>query len=92
MAVFRVLVSPGKATNRVTGFEPWRKAWTVEVAAPPARGEATRQLLRFLARVLGVPPQDLRLVHGGKARLKTLAVDLGEEDLARRLRAAARRG
>ena len=46
----------------------------VRVAAPPARGQANRALLRLLGRALRVPRGQITLTHGERHREKTLAI------------------
>lgn len=46
----------------------------LRVAAPPVDGAANLELLRFLARSLGVPRSRLTIVRGEKGRHKTVLV------------------
>jgi len=66
-------VRPGAATTRISGFNEWRRSVTVEVAAPPERGAANRELEAFLAR-LGGEGCRARVVRGATARRKTVLV------------------
>lgn len=61
----------------------------IALAAPPVDGAANEELLRFLARVLGVPKRDLELVRGNASREKLVAVTgLTVAEVDARLRAA----
>ena len=42
----------------------------VRLAAPPAEGRANAELVRFLAKELGVPRDAVRLVAGRRSRRK----------------------
>jgi uncharacterized protein len=62
----------------------------VRLAAPPLDGRANEALVRFLARVLGVPPRDVRVARGETSRNKLVEIDgLDIEEVQRRLDAAA---
>ena len=45
-------------------------ALKVHLAAPPTDGEANGELLRFLAKLLGLPKSSLELVSGAGSRHK----------------------
>ncbi len=66
-------VRPGAAATRISGYNAWRKSVTVEVAAPPERGAANRELESFLAG-LGGDGCVARVVRGATARRKTVLV------------------
>jgi len=49
-------------------------ALKVRVSAPANEGKANAELVRFLARQLGVPARDVEIVSGHQARTKVVAV------------------
>jgi hypothetical protein len=51
----------------------------VEVKAPPEKGKANKELVRVLAKALGVAKRDVAVVRGATARHKTVRVE-GEVD------------
>lgn len=58
----------------------------VRVTRPPTDGEANRAVLRLVAAALDLPPRDLRLVAGERARHKRIRVEgLEPSELDRRL-------
>jgi hypothetical protein len=58
----------------------------VRLAAPPVDGAANDELVRFVAKTLGVPRRAVRLVAGATSRRKVVEVDgINPEDVARRL-------
>ena len=61
----------------------------VRLTAPPVEGAANQALVRFLGRVLGLPPSRLEVVRGTRGRDKVLRlVGADGEDVEARLRAA----
>ncbi|HEX7091695.1 MAG TPA: DUF167 domain-containing protein [Longimicrobiales bacterium] len=50
-------------------------ALRVRLAAPPVEGAANDELVRLLARVLGVPRSAVRVVAGQRGRTKVVEVD-----------------
>jgi uncharacterized protein (TIGR00251 family) len=65
-------VVPGASRSRILGVLGDRIK--VSVAAAPERGAANAEVLRLLARRLGVPGRALRLVAGHGDPRKTVAV------------------
>lgn len=50
-------------------------ALKVRLASPPAEGRANREMMRLVARHLGVPPRSVRLMHGDRSKDKVVAVE-----------------
>jgi uncharacterized protein len=57
----------------------------VRVAAAPADGAANDEVLRLLAKALGVPKSRLSIVGGQTARLKRIELPLDESEVRARL-------
>ncbi|MBI3269171.1 MAG: DUF167 domain-containing protein [Planctomycetes bacterium] len=74
--VLTLKVRPGASATRVVGrIElPDGPALRVDVAAPPERGKANAELVRFLAKALGVGRGQLELVAGETSHLKRVRV------------------
>jgi len=83
-----VRVTPGARRNAWAGRMPDGRR-KVKIAAPPLEGRANEALVAFVARSLGLPRRAVRLAHGAGGRDKRLEVDLGVEELERRLAAVA---
>ena len=66
-------VRPGATETRITGYNGWRRAVTVDVAAPPERGAANRELEAFFSRI-GGGGSTARIVGGATSRHKTVLV------------------
>ncbi|MFN8232538.1 MAG: DUF167 family protein [Actinomycetota bacterium] len=78
----------GRITVRVvprsarTGVDGGPEGPLIRVRAAPEGGRATAEAARALAAALGVPPSAVRLIRGGRSRIKTFAVEgLSDEAL-----------
>jgi uncharacterized protein (TIGR00251 family) len=49
-------------------------ALRVRVAAPPVEGAANEELIRFIAKLLGVPSREVEIVSGHASKTKVLRV------------------
>lgn len=65
---FAVRVAPRAARTEIAGEHDG--ALKVRVAAPPAEGAANEELVRFLARHLGLPARDVEIISGHASRTK----------------------
>ena len=57
----------------------------VRVAAAPADGAANDEVIKLLAKALGLPKSSLTIVSGQTARLKRIDLPLDENDVRTRL-------
>ncbi len=67
-----IWAQPRASRTRVVGL--YGEQLRVALAAPPVDGEANAELLRFLAKALGVPARQLELVRGDTSRSKAVQV------------------
>ncbi|HET7513356.1 MAG TPA: DUF167 domain-containing protein [Gaiella sp.] len=80
----RVRVSAGARRSEVVGRHG--DAWKLRVRSAPERGRANDEVLGLLARTLGLPARDVRLVSGHTSREKVVELDgLRPEEVRRRL-------
>lgn len=80
----RLKVQPRASRTELAG--PYGDALKIRVAAPPVDGEANEELIRFLARRLGVPRAAVTITSGLGGRSKVAAVaGIGARDAAERL-------
>ncbi|MGH7573735.1 MAG: DUF167 domain-containing protein [Longimicrobiales bacterium] len=68
----RVRVQPRASRTELAGEHDG--ALKVRLAASPVGGDANRELVRFVAKTLGVAPSRVRLVSGATSRSKTLEI------------------
>ena len=58
----------------------------IRLQAPPVKGKANVALIRFLSRLLGIPPRQVRLILGESGRRKRVLVSgLGEAAIRKKL-------
>ena len=67
-----VKVTPGSSSTRVTGVRNGELCLTVN--APPEKGKANRELLKFLSKRLGVSRSMIVLKSGDIARHKVIVI------------------
>ena len=77
-------VQPDASQNKVVGFRDG--VWQVRIAAPPVKGKANRELIRFLSNILGVSKSNLTIEKGITSQNKLVAIrGLGQDQVTRRL-------
>ena len=82
-----VRVQPKASADRIEGWaedDAGRKFLKVRVRAVPEDGKANSAVQKLVAKWLGLPKSAVRVVTGGKTRLKGLEIE-GPPDLAARL-------
>lgn len=70
-------VTPGARRSECAGWirdERGRRVLRVRLAAPPVEGKANRELVRFLAEMLGCAKAAVSIERGGTGRVKTLTI------------------
>jgi uncharacterized protein (TIGR00251 family) len=69
----RVRAQPRASRTEIAGEHGG--ALKIRVAAPPVDGDANRELVRFLARTVGVPASAVRVVSGASGRNKMIEIE-----------------
>ena len=59
-------------------------AWKLDLAAPPVDGKANEAIVRFLARLAGVPAPAVRIVSGFTASTKIVEIEGTDSDTLQR--------
>ncbi len=74
--ILGVQVKPNARQTRVVG---WADARTVilAIAAPPVDGKANDEVVRFVAKTLGLPRSSVTLERGASSRIKHLSIPDG---------------
>lgn len=66
-----IKVVPKANRNEILGFENGQ--WRIRIAAVPAKGDANKELIRFLAKTLGIARSNLSIHSGSTSRHKRVA-------------------
>jgi len=79
-----VHVQPNANKNKVTGFRDG--VLQVRIAAPPIKGKANQELVKFLSSLLGISKGNLSIERGMTGQKKTIVVrGLGQDQIFRLL-------
>jgi uncharacterized protein (TIGR00251 family) len=70
---FAVRAQPRASRSEVAGIH--NGALRIRIAAPPVDDQANTELIRFLARALGVAKSAVRIAAGRSGRSKSVEVD-----------------
>lgn len=70
--LLEVKVIPRSSRNELAGTADG--VLRIKLTAPPVDGSANRQLLKFLAELLGVRKSDMEIVKGLSSRNKTVRI------------------
>jgi len=83
-AAITVQVQPNASQNKLTRFE--QGVWYLKVAAPPIKGRANQELLKFLSDILGVSKSSLTIEKGMTSKRKLIAIQgLSQNQVTRQL-------
>jgi uncharacterized protein (TIGR00251 family) len=72
-----VKVTPNARKSEVAGWgvdEQGRRVLLVKLAAPAQEGKANKELVRFMAEILGCAKSEVSLVRGETSRTKILEI------------------
>lgn len=74
-------VTPGAKKNEVLGWEDdypqVGRVLKLKIAAPPVEGKANKEIILFLAKMLGVSKSSIEVVHGTSGRIKLVEIPDG---------------
>jgi len=82
----KVRLTPKSSRDEIVGVEDFggEVVLKVRVRAVPEAGRANVSLVKLIAAWLKLPPSSVTVVHGGKSRVKQIAVE-GDGDALSRL-------
>ena len=88
MGMLSIRVTPRSAKPGVGEWksDPGGRSYLeIRVAAAPADGAANDEVIKLLAKALGLPKTRLALVSGQSARLKRIELPLSDEEIRIRI-------
>jgi hypothetical protein len=80
-----VRVHPGKKTDR---FYLVNEEFHIDLSSRAIEGQANQHLLKFLGKILSVPPSSLVIERGLSSRYKEVGFPISQENLMERVRGA----
>ena len=78
-----VRVHPDKKSDR---FYLVNEEFHVDLSSRAIEGQANQHLMRFLGKILSIPPSSLVIERGLSSRYKEVSVPISQEDLMARVR------
>ena len=78
-----VRVHPGKKSDC---FYLVNEEFHVDLSSRAIEGQANQHLMRFLGKILSIPPSSLVIERGLSSRYKEVSVPISQEDLMARVR------
>jgi len=81
--LLHLYVQPKSSTTRVIGL--YDGLLKIGVASPPVDGKANRELVKFLAKRLRIPKNDIVLKSGAQSRRKTFKIAALRDEQIRRI-------
>lgn len=71
--IVTVRVHPSSRTAKIES--PAEGNIKVHVLSPPEKGEANKEVIAALAAHFGLPPSRVKIIRGGKSRIKLIALE-----------------
>jgi len=79
-----IRVQPNAKRNEVARFEGG--VLHLKIAAPPVKGKANQEAVRFLADILGIPKTSITIERGTTSRMKVIAIEgMSQEEIKKRI-------
>ncbi len=71
-ATIVVQVQPNASQNKLARFKDG--VWHLRIAAPPIKGKANQELLKFLSDILGIGKDNLTIAKGMTGKRKVIVI------------------
>lgn len=82
--IIQVIVRPNSKENKIEGVDNWKNRIRISIKAPPVKGEANKELIKFLSKILGAK---VEIIRGETSREKDLLVKgIKLEEVKKRLK------
>ena len=68
-----VKVLPRSSKDEIVGKKD--RVYKIKLTAPAIEGKANKALLKLLAKKLGLPKREIRIISGERSRMKSIRID-----------------
>ncbi len=72
-----IYVRPGAAGTRVEGI--YKDRIKIRVSAPPEKGKANKELIKFVAEILSIPKSCIDITSGKTSNYKVIQINTGKK-------------
>jgi len=86
MTVLSAYIQPGAGKSGLAGI--FQDRLKIRICAPPVEGQANKQCVVFLSKMLGVAKTEIKLIQGEQSRRKTFVIARPGEFVLKKLRDA----
>lgn len=62
-----IIVKPGSGKTEITGYDPEKKAYRINLKAQPEKGQANKELVKFLSKIT---KEQVRITSGLTSKTK----------------------
>ena len=78
-SLLRLYIQPNSRTSGITGTHDGRLK--IKISSPPRDGEANKEIVSFISKILGVIKSDVEILRGESGRSKDVYVNLPPEKI-----------
>ena len=68
----KIIVKPNSQNTEITGYDKGKGAYRVNVKAPPEKGKANKEIVRFFSKLT---KKQIKIMSGLKSREKLLVLE-----------------
>jgi len=72
----KIYVRPGAERTSVVGI--YKDRIKIRVNAPPEKGKANKELIKFIAGILSVPKSSINIISGKTSNYKEIQINTGQ--------------
>jgi uncharacterized protein (TIGR00251 family) len=70
--IIKLVVKPNSKVNDVCGI--YLDRIKIRLAAPPEKGKANRELIKFISGKIDIPKKFIRIISGAKSNYKEISI------------------
>lgn len=73
----KIYVRPGATSTRVEGI--YKDRIKIRINAPPEKGKANKELIKFIAGILSIPKSCIAIISGKTSNYKEIQINTGQK-------------